>query len=42
MNNKNILIIGYGVVGHNLAKELEKLNPDQTTGGGGSGSSPAS
>lgn len=25
---KNVLIIGYGVVGHNLAKDLEKLNPD--------------
>ena len=25
---KNVLIVGYGVVGHNLAKELEKLNPD--------------
>ena len=24
----NVLIIGYGVVGHNLAKELEKLQPD--------------
>ena len=24
----NILIIGYGVVGHNLAKELEKFKPD--------------
>lgn len=24
----NILIVGYGVVGHNLHKELEKLNPD--------------
>ena len=24
----NILIIGYGVVGHNLYKELEKLHPD--------------
>lgn len=24
----NILIVGYGVVGHNLAKELEPLNPD--------------
>ena len=26
--NKNILIIGYGIVGHNLYKELEYLNPD--------------
>ena len=26
--NKNILIIGYGVVGHNLHTELIKLNPD--------------
>lgn len=25
---KSVLIVGYGVVGHNLAKELEKLNPD--------------
>lgn len=25
---KNILIIGYGVVGHNLAKDIEKLQPD--------------
>lgn len=25
---KNVLIIGYGVVGHNLHKELEKLCPD--------------
>lgn len=25
---KNVLIIGYGVVGHNLAKELKDLNPD--------------
>ena len=25
---KNVLIIGYGVVGHNLSKELEKLQPD--------------
>ena len=25
---KNILIIGYGVVGHNLARDLAKLNPD--------------
>lgn len=25
---KNVLIVGYGVVGHNLAKELSKLNPD--------------
>lgn len=25
---KSILIVGYGVVGHNLAKEIEKLNPD--------------
>lgn len=25
---KNILIIGYGVVGHNLANDLSKLNPD--------------
>lgn len=25
---KTTLIIGYGTVGHNLAKELEKLNPD--------------
>ena len=24
----NILIIGYGIVGHNLAKELEPLTPD--------------
>lgn len=27
MNNK-VLIIGYGVVGHNLYKEIEKLKPD--------------
>ena len=26
--NKNILIIGYGIVGHNLANELQDLNPD--------------
>ena len=26
--NKNVLIIGYGVVGHNLYKELQDLNPD--------------
>ena len=26
--SKNILIIGYGIVGHNLYKELEYLNPD--------------
>ena len=25
---KNVLIIGYGVVGHNLANELKDLNPD--------------
>ena len=25
---KSVLIIGYGVVGHNLAKDLEKLQPD--------------
>ena len=25
---KNVLIVGYGVVGHNLAKDLEKLQPD--------------
>ena len=25
---KDILIIGYGVVGHNLARDLEKLQPD--------------
>ena len=25
---KSVLIIGYGVVGHNLAKEIEKLHPD--------------
>lgn len=25
---KNVLIVGYGIVGHNLEKELEKLNPD--------------
>lgn len=25
---KSVLIVGYGVVGHNLAKELEKLQPD--------------
>ena len=25
---KSILIVGYGVVGHNLAKEIEKLQPD--------------
>ena len=25
---KAVLIIGYGVVGHNLAKDLEKLQPD--------------
>ena len=25
---KNILIIGYGVVGHNLSRDLEKLQPD--------------
>ena len=25
---KNILIVGYGVVGHNLAQEIAKLNPD--------------
>lgn len=25
---KNALIVGYGVVGHNLADELKKLNPD--------------
>lgn len=25
---KNILIVGYGVVGHNLAKELASLHPD--------------
>ena len=25
---KDTLIIGYGVVGHNLAKEIEKLHPD--------------
>lgn len=25
---KSVLIVGYGVVGHNLYKELEKLNPD--------------
>lgn len=28
MKNKNILIIGYGVVGQNLAKELKDINPD--------------
>lgn len=26
--NKNVLIIGYGVVGHNLYKELQDLHPD--------------
>lgn len=26
--SKAVLIMGYGVVGHNLAKELEDLNPD--------------
>ena len=26
--NEKILIVGYGVVGHNLYKELEKLKPD--------------
>lgn len=25
--NKNILIVGYGIVGHNLAKELEPFHP---------------
>lgn len=25
---KSVLIVGYGVVGHNLAKEIEKLKPD--------------
>ncbi len=25
---KSVLIVGYGVVSHNLAKELEKLQPD--------------
>ena len=25
---KSVLIVGYGVVGHNLAKELKKLKPD--------------
>ena len=25
---KTVLIVGYGIVGHNLAKELEKLKPD--------------
>lgn len=25
---KSVLIVGYGIVGHNLAKELEKLQPD--------------
>lgn len=25
---KSVLIVGYGIVGHNLAKELEKLHPD--------------
>lgn len=24
----NVLIVGYGVVGNNLSKEIEKLNPD--------------
>ena len=28
MNNKNVLIIGYGIVGNNLAKELKDLKPD--------------
>ena len=26
--NKNVLIIGYGVCGHNLSKELKELHPD--------------
>lgn len=26
--NKNVLIIGYGIVGHNLSKELKDLKPD--------------
>ena len=26
--SKNVLIIGYGIVGNNLAKELQELNPD--------------
>lgn len=25
---KSVLIVGYGIVGHNLAKEIEKLKPD--------------
>lgn len=25
---KSVLIVGYGIVGHNVAKELEKLKPD--------------
>jgi len=26
--SKNVLIVGYGIVGHNLHKEIQKLNPD--------------
>lgn len=26
--NKNILIIGYGIVGKNLSKEIQDLKPD--------------
>ena len=26
--SKQVLIIGYGIVGHNLAKELETIKPD--------------
>ena len=26
--NKNVLIIGYGIVGQNLSSELQELKPD--------------
>lgn len=28
MNTSDVLIVGYGVVGHNLCQELSRLNPD--------------
>ena len=28
MKNKNVLIIGYGIVGHNLLEEFKKISPD--------------
>ena len=26
--NKKVLIVGYGVVGHNLREEIKKVEPD--------------